>query len=192
LAKRIGNEKSSKRKGTPGFVITLIVIGIFVIIGSVAYFLLTRMGSNEVSYQIPQVGENQIGVFLSGRYVQSINSTDKLQRVIEEINTSYDISSIRIIMFGSLTCPHCKAMDAFFSENYSGIYRVIWITGGSNSSLNWFVEIASEEVQQGIPEQYAGAVPHTLILDNSSRLRAIVIGEITDKGFWDLLLGKMG
>lgn len=190
--KKNSDRKLPKRKGTPGFLVPLVLIGIFVAIGAVAYFLLTRMNSNN-TYQIPQHGENEIGIFMSGKYFQSINSTDLLQSLIENITSVYNISNVRLLMFGSPGCPHCRAMDTFFNENYPGIYEVIWITGsGGSLNLTWFVSLASEEVQQGIPEQYATAVPQILVLDGSGRLRGIVIGEITDKAFWDLLLEKTG
>lgn len=64
-------------------------------------------------------------------------------------------------------------------------------SGGSspqkNAYMNLWSTLVKIETDSGVPSDYALAVPHIIIVHNYS-IKAIVIGEVQDKAFWDSLL----
>ncbi|PUA32555.1 MAG: hypothetical protein B7O98_07875 [Zestosphaera tikiterensis] len=95
------------------------------------------------------------------------------------------LDGLRLITFGSQSCPHCRALHDFFSKNYVGMYTFFWVEDKVGSEL--FAYLAGVEVSYGLSTNYAYAVPQTLVL-SEGRAVAIVIGEVTNVDFWNGLL----
>lgn len=90
-----------------------------------------------------------------------------------------------IVMFGATYCPHCKAMDAFFSENYPGMYRVLWVDVDQNAQAI-FTRLAIAEICSDVVD-VASSVPQIVVLRNST-ISSIVVGKITNRTFWDQII----
>lgn len=90
-----------------------------------------------------------------------------------------------IIMFGATYCPHCKAMDAFFNENYPGMYRALWVDVDQNAHAI-FTRLAIAEICSDVVD-VASSVPQIVVLRNST-ISSIVIGKITNRTFWDQII----
>lgn len=98
-------------------------------------------------------------------------------------------NGIQIIMFGLTTCPHCHVMYEFFTNNneYHDIYTVIWLDE-TEDGKNVFEDLYHIEISNGINPRIAGAVPHIYIVKNGF-VYTVVVGRITEKAFWDELIG---
>ncbi|MFN3267635.1 MAG: hypothetical protein ACK416_00080 [Zestosphaera sp.] len=100
----------------------------------------------------------------------------------ESSNLTYNL-----VVFGSKSCPHCKALHDFFNENYQGKYYFFWVEDAAASNL--FRELATIELNHGLSQNYALAVPQTLVLVDGAPV-AIVIGEVTNTKFWNELMSS--
>jgi len=94
------------------------------------------------------------------------------------------LANYNFITFGSKTCPHCKNLHDFFSKNYQGRYYFLWVEDADGSRL--FYELYKAEINHGLSQDYAYAVPQTLVLRDGAPI-AVVIGEVTDVKFWNQL-----
>ncbi len=101
--------------------------------------------------------------------------------------TTQTLESLRLVAFGSQSCPHCRALHNFFSKNYVGIYTFFWVEDRVSSEL--FAYLARVEISYGLSNNYAYAVPQTLVLSEGKAV-AIVIGEVTNASFWNHLLNS--
>jgi len=99
--------------------------------------------------------------------------------------SSNDLTSLNFIMFGSKTCPHCKALHNFFNTNYQGRFYVFWVEDVAGSNL--FYKLAATEINYGLSQDYAIAVPQTLVLREGTPI-AVVIGEVENTEFWNQLV----
>ena len=97
------------------------------------------------------------------------------------------LTNYNFITFGSKTCPHCKNLHDFFSKNYQGRYCFFWVEDSDGSRL--FYELYTVEINHGLSQGYAYAVPQTLVLRDGAPI-AVVIGEVTDVGFWNQLVSS--
>lgn len=97
------------------------------------------------------------------------------------------LSRYSLIVFGSKTCPYCRALHDFFDRNYKDKYYFFWIEDGSGANL--LSRLVMIEVYHGVRENFARAVPQTLVLVNGSPV-AIVIGGITSAEFWNRLVSS--
>lgn len=103
--------------------------------------------------------------------------------IVEGSNlTKYDL-----ITFGSKSCPHCRALHDFFSNNYKDRYYFFWIEDSNGRDL--FYKLYVIEVNHGLSESYAKAVPQTLVFVNGTPV-AVVIGEVTNAEFWSKFLSS--
>ncbi len=187
MSKKNPIKGKSKRKNSNLLPILITIIFAAVAIG--AYVALSKMASTDNDYQLGELREGSINVYVGGNLFNVITNVTRIQQVVENIISTYNLENITFLMFGTRTCPHCGAMNDFFTTEFRDEYFVVWLSGGEN--MTWFVEIASAEYEAGFPEQYAYAVPQTLVLDGDGQVRAIVIGELTDKNFWASLLEKI-
>ena len=96
-----------------------------------------------------------------------------------------DLTNYNFVTFGSKTCPHCRNLHDFFSKNYQGRYYFLWVEDSDGSRL--FYELYKAEVKHGLSQDYAYAVPQTLVLRDGAPI-AVVIGEVTDVKFWNQLI----
>ena len=92
-----------------------------------------------------------------------------------------------LITFGSKTCPFCKALHDFFDSNYKDKYYFFWIE--DRRWFNLLFNLSMIEIRYGLSEEFAGKVPHTMVLVNGSPV-AVVIGEVADTEFWDRLISS--
>jgi glutaredoxin-related protein len=187
--KKIDKTKPRRNKG---YRIPILVIVVFAVIAVGAYVALTRMAVNNNDYKRCEYGEGSLGIYIGGDCVKSINNEtliQRIQQVVGNVSSTYGLANVKLIMFGSKTCPHCQKMNEFFTAEFREEYFPVWVSG---ENLTWFVEIASVEYEVGLPEQYSYAVPQTLVLDRNGLVKAIVIGEIVDKKFWAAMLENVG
>lgn len=93
----------------------------------------------------------------------------------------------QIVMFGLTSCPHCHVMHEFFTSNneYRGIYIVIWLDRTIDGG-RVFEDLYLIEILNSVHSHIAGAVPHIYII-RDGLVRTVVVGEITEKIFWDEL-----
>lgn len=101
------------------------------------------------------------------------------------IVSSDNLASLNFVMFGSKTCPHCKALHDFFSANYQEKSYFFWVEDTTGSNL--FYELVKAEINHGLSQNYALAVPQTLVLREGTPI-AVVIGEVTSTEFWNQLM----
>ena len=127
-------------------------------------------------------------VYLGTSKLTVINITEtEWSRIYSDISSIARINdSIRIIFFGSITCPHCHAQSGFFNTTMSSRVVYLWIENNTVASV--FFELYNLEVSKGLSPNYAGGVPHMLVIDENKKLKAIVIGEAEDTAFWNTLL----
>ncbi|QOR93910.1 hypothetical protein IMZ38_04465 [Thermosphaera chiliense] len=189
------SKKKSVGKARPkrnnSYVIPILVTVVFAVIALGAYLALSRAAENSVEFKWCELSEGSIGVYVGGDCVKVIRNATRVQQVVENVTNTYELANMRLLMFGSKTCPHCGAMNDFLTKEFQDKYFVVWVSTGENLNLTLFVEIATAEYEAGLPEQYAYAVPQILVLDGNGRVKAIVIGELTDKKFWSSLLEKL-
>lgn len=102
--------------------------------------------------------------------------------LIESSNLTYNL-----VVFGSRGCPHCRALHDFFNENYQDRCYFFWVEDAAASNL--FRELATIELNHGLSQNYALAVPQTLVLVDGAPV-AIVIGEVTNTRFWNELMSS--
>lgn len=98
-----------------------------------------------------------------------------------------NLSKYSLIVFGSKTCPHCRALHEFFDYNYKNKYYFFWIEDSEGADL--LSKLFMIEVNHGLREDFARAVPQTLVLVNGSPV-AIVIGGVTNAEFWGRLVSS--
>ncbi len=83
-------------------------------------------------------------------------------------------------IYGDPSCPHCRAMKKFFTDEY-GSSHVYFCNAASNTTCQErFIDLS-------IKIGSRGWVPTILVVEDC-KTKAIVIGEVRDKGFWDKLL----
>lgn len=168
--------KTGKTRGSRyrGFLIFIPVIALVVIIAVLALMWQPPSGS--------------IPVYLGTSKYAGISITDsEWSRVYNDILSIARINdSVRIIFFGSTTCPHCHAQSEFFNTTMPDRVVYLWVEDSDVEKV--FTELFNLEVSKGLSPSYAGGVPHMLVIDENKRLKAIVIGEVEDPAFWNTLL----
>lgn len=129
-----------------------------------------------------------VPVYLGTKKYADINITEsEWSEVYNSISFIAGINdSVRIIFFGSTTCPHCHAQSEFFNATMPSRVVYLWIEDNDVGGV--FYNLFKLEVSKGLNPNYAGGVPHMLVIDENKRLRAIVIGEAEDPAFWNILL----
>ncbi|MEN2999741.1 MAG: thioredoxin fold domain-containing protein [Acidilobaceae archaeon] len=140
-------------------------------------------------YVMGDQGEGQGGVSLYfGRSSeQKLNlQPAKVKEVVKMIRERHGINSSKaIVMFGTTTCPYCKAQDEMFSQQFKELYKPLWVNLDEKAQAT-FIELVSAELQAGAsPEVYG--VPHTVVVSGDD-IKAIVIGLVRERSFWEGLL----
>ncbi|MEO3993950.1 MAG: hypothetical protein QN229_06590 [Desulfurococcaceae archaeon TW002] len=102
--------------------------------------------------------------------------------LIESSSLTYNL-----VVFGSRSCPHCKTLHDFFSEKYQEKYYFFWVEDAAASNL--FSKLAMIELNHGLSQNYALAVPQTLVLVDGTPV-AIVVGVVTNTKFWNELMSS--
>jgi len=135
-----------------------------------------------------QPPSGSIPVYLGTNKYAGISITDsEWSRVYNDILSIARINdSVRIIFFGSTGCPHCHAQSGFFNATMPDRVVYLWVEDDNVAKV--FTKLVNLEVSKGLSPNYAGGVPHMLIIDENKKLKAIVIGEAEDTAFWNSLL----
>lgn len=121
----------------------------------------------------------------SGDKIRGYIDIQSVSKVVTALRQYINISSgIHIVMFGSTECPYCHYMHYFFMNTYPDICRVLWVNVDPNA-LSIFTILSDVEVGSNLRD-LAGMVPHTLVVEDGS-VKAIVVGVVTSKDFWDKL-----
>jgi len=171
-----------------------IVLGLSVLlaIGIVAVTHMPSNGGNSAKCYDHVPGPSIVSLCLGDSFYKYINldidniSRASADRLLEYINCS---DRTCIVLFGVSTCPHCEAMNQFFtsSPKYRDIYMAFWVDRSENTAaLFYYLYIIERE--NGIEDSIALNVPQMLIIRNGSP-SFIVIGENRSEDFWDRLVG---
>ncbi len=92
-----------------------------------------------------------------------------------------------VIAIGLTTCPYCRSLERFLSQNYGNI--AMWLYIDKNAELrNVASTLVTLELKWGVPANEALAVPNAIILDKKGAPKAIIIGAYLDRNLWDSLL----
>ncbi|WP_083799343.1 thioredoxin family protein [Desulfurococcus mucosus] len=170
--------RSKGRNSGRGSLILLVPIVAFIIIIAVMLLMWHQpTGSGGTPFYLST--ERVAGVSFTGDEWRSIYSEISLKTPLND--------SIRIIFFGSTTCPHCHRQSEFFNATMPGKVLYLWVDVDQDAG-SVFSKVVNLEVSKGIPFNYAGGVPHMLVLGSGGELKAIVVGEALDQGFWSMLL----
>lgn len=158
-----------------------LILGIILLIVIAVMVIAIKMGfekTKDVGIGIPiYVGSSVYG------YI----GVDKAVELVSLLQNLIDVSEgVHIVMFGSTGCPYCKNMDIFFTQNYRGIYKALWIDANSEAR-DLFYRVAKLEIDNGVSMDIAFSVPQTIVVKNGF-IRAIVVGAETSRQFWDSIL----
>lgn len=178
----MGKKRGNKNKDA---LMYIIVGGVIVALVLVIYLLATS------PIESPTPSQCNVGVSLYyGTKLQKCLTLNEsaVTEILANLRARYNISSSkRIIQFGATWCPHCNRMHQFFEQYYGDKVIFIWVDEDKDGSA-LFNRLVDLEVAAGVDYNYAGGVPHILVLDRNGNVQAIVIGEAVDKSFWDGLL----
>ncbi|ABM81182.1 hypothetical protein [Hyperthermus butylicus] len=86
-----------------------------------------------------------------------------------------------VVILGSLGCPHCRALKAFFEDKLPGVALFCSIDARDSTCARAFASLVTARITMGVPT--------SVVCDNSSRrVVAIVLGEYGDVAGWRQLL----
>ena len=86
-----------------------------------------------------------------------------------------------IYMYGSSKCPHCRAMDSFFSQNYSSIFSFCNMVNNKTCILIFSRLINLTGTGPYIP---------TIIVTKNNKVDFLFIGQFTNSTFWNKMINS--
>lgn len=130
--------------------------------------------------------EGEVSLYFGKNVYKLDLDPEKAKEIVRRIRELHGVNGTKVIvMFGVTTCPYCKAQEEVFRSTHPELYRPLWVDKEESVSIT-FNELVEAELKAGAPPQVYG-VPHTVVIHGDS-IRAIVIGLVREKSFWDELL----
>ncbi len=170
--------KNGSRSST--LLVTLIVIVVISIL--IIYYVYTHFPTSPISSK--PLNQQYIPLYVDSLTYKIID-VDSVSSIVSETVDSSQRELINLIAFGSLTCPHCKNLHDFFERYFKDRYIFLWVENTDTAIL--FRRLAQIEQNNGVPLNYAYAVPQTIVVKHGKPV-AIVIGSTLDVSFWQNLL----
>ncbi|MCX8185017.1 MAG: thioredoxin family protein [Sulfolobales archaeon] len=98
-------------------------------------------------------------------------------------------SSIYLYLYGATWCPHCRTLDQFLSQTYSGSYHFckVDVLESCRTSFN---SVRSLLISKGVSQKHLEGIPQTYVVRDGRYLLAIVVGAVTDTQFWRNLTSR--
>ena len=156
----------------------VLIVALFLALGSII----------AIRYMMGSDGEKQgVSLYFGKRSEQKLNlQPNKMKEVVKMIRERHGINGSKVIvMFGTTTCPYCKAQDEMFTQQFKEVYKPLWVNLNETARAT-FMELIDAELQAGASPDVYG-VPHTVVI-SGDQIKAIVIGLVREKSFWENLL----
>jgi len=92
-----------------------------------------------------------------------------------------DSTNFHLYIYGSTTCPHCHALLSFFRSNYGEKHIYFCPVNLDPLCMDRLVELCK------LLKLHTAVVPVTLVVCGG-RVKAIVVGQVCSRSFWDRLI----